>query len=487
MASEAHLPTLPHGSPSILSGLAETFSFHASPESFITSRVLAFRKANPEIANLRVPIRAKILNRDIAVISAHNHVTQVLQDPDNSRKTSAGSAYEELMAPFFPPPNLLLSDSPDHASLKNRWQERMTSVPGASRDLTADVITTHFQNIEAGNPFDIYDSMKNLSWKVLLRIFLTGPDSQEGATSEIQEIEALQEDLLRGQFSLFPVSLNAGFWQSPRAKGLAAKKKLQALFNARIQSRDNGCPFAVRDAHQRTDVAAHLLLFTSSLAAKALASYLTALILNLYGFQYRDDNRQVTSFVDTISSLSNRREKDALLRSIILENERLSPPVVGIMRRTTEDLILDSTNEGDSRTLIPKDWDLWLYFVGAARDPQVFGSTCEEFVPERYYNLEHSAEDLDEGFAFGAGSKSCLGRELMREVATSLAHVCLGTAENGSVNVPVRLKMQAEDLPTGVKGWLGWQKDVAPEDWARDMKQLPTQRPKEAIFVTKQV
>ncbi|KAL8945895.1 MAG: hypothetical protein Q9222_007629 [Ikaeria aurantiellina] len=461
MAGEAQLPALPHGSPSILSGLSETFSFHASPESFITARVLAFRKAHPGMANLRTPIRAKILNRDIAVISAHNHVTQILQDPDTIRKTSAGSAYEELMAPFFPPPNLLL-------------------------DLFANVIGAHFQSIEAGTPFDIYESMKLLSWKLLLHVFLTFPDGQGSVSSDLQEIESLQEDLLRGQFSLFPVSLNTGFWQSPRARGLAARKKLQALYDTRLRRKDNGCPFSASNSHQRTDVAAHLLLFTSSLAAKALASFLTALILNIYGLPHGNQDRKVATLIDTLSNIGNRPERDALIRSIILETERLSPPVVGIMRRTKEDLILDPSHKGESRTLVPKDWDLWLYFVGAARDPQTFGSTCEEFVPERYYTLENHADGLKEGFAFGAGPKSCLGRELMREVATSLAQFCLGVTADRSANIPVRLEVQTEGLPLGVKGWLGWQKDVAPEKWTRDMKQLPTQRPKKAIFVTKQ-
>ena len=61
----AELPVLPHGSPTTLSGLSETFSFHSSPQSFISSRILAFQASHPEFTQSRTPIRAKVLNRNV--------------------------------------------------------------------------------------------------------------------------------------------------------------------------------------------------------------------------------------------------------------------------------------------------------------------------------------------------------------------------------------------------------------------------------------
>ena len=48
----------------------------------------------------------------------------------------------------------------------------------------------------------------------------------------------------------------------------------------------------------------------------------------------------------------------------------------------------------------------------------------------------------------------------------------------------VGLQCNMTAIPIGVQGWLGWEEDVKPDDWARDIKQLPTQRPIKPIVVT---
>ena len=72
---------------------------------------------------------------------------------------------------------------------------------------------------------DLYESLKLLLWKILLGLMLQLSESDH----DFHEIVRRQEDLLRGQFSLFPVSVNVRFWQSPRSRGIAAKNKLQQL------------------------------------------------------------------------------------------------------------------------------------------------------------------------------------------------------------------------------------------------------------------
>jgi hypothetical protein len=114
--------------------------------------------------------------------------------------------------------------------------------------------------------------MKCLSWQLLLGIFL----SLEKGSSQYKEIESLQEDLLRGQFSTFAVRINTGFWKSARSRGLDARRKVEPLLATKTREDNSGCPFAMNNDAERADVANHLLLFTSSLAAKALASLLTA-------------------------------------------------------------------------------------------------------------------------------------------------------------------------------------------------------------------
>ncbi len=341
MASESQLPVLPHGSSTILSGLSETFSFYSSPEAFITSRVLAFRESHPDLADSRIPVRAEVLNRNVAVISSYDQVQQVLCRLDVISSFGASEAYDELMAPFFPPRNLLLSDAPSHGPMKKNWTAKMRSLPESSRTLIQPIVHSHFQNTESGTAINLYESMKTLSWKIILGTFLSLSNKHDVTPEDLVEIEHLQETLLRGQFSLFPVSINTRFWRSPRAKGLEARRKLQELLEARVADGATRCPFVTKNESQKDDVANNLLLFTSSLAVKALASILTAFVLNIYIFPTRDKDSD-SSLADRLLSIDNDDNRNALLYSILLETERLSPPVVGIMRRSLSEVVLKS-------------------------------------------------------------------------------------------------------------------------------------------------
>ncbi|KAL8645713.1 MAG: hypothetical protein Q9226_007173 [Calogaya cf. arnoldii] len=467
-------PQLPYGSPTTLSGISENFALHSSLESFITARTLAFQKAYPHLADARSPIRAKVLNRDVAILSSHDHVHQILCDDPVTLCLSSSEAYDELMAPFFPPPNLLLLDPPDHGERKRIWLERMTSLKVDVQTVVRHCVLEHFRNVSSGSVIDLYESMKGLSWRILLSIFLQRQDNENG-TEDTTKIEALQEDLLRGQFSLFPVSINTPLWRSPRSKGLQARQDLQSLLQSKVTR--GKCPFAVSDAEEGRDVANHLLLFTSSLTAKAMASLFMAILLNLFLF-----DREGKSLTTEIRNMEDLDQRSNYIQSIISEVERLSPPVVGIMRRATQDVVLSSKGGVAPPTLVPEGWDIWLYFLGAGRDYTAFGETAESFLPGRYLDTRSPQE---EGLAFGAGAKTCLGKDLIRTIAVAVVESCLGQAQTSESNKAPIIDLQCHggELPVGVQGWLGWQPKVKPEDWAKDMKQLPTQRPRKPIMV----
>lgn len=453
-------PQLPVGTSSTLQGLAETFSFHGSPESFITSRILAFHNAHPELVDSRAVIRAKVLNRNVAVVSSHSQILQVLND--DAAGYEACGAYDKLMAPFFPSPNLLLTDGSKHAEMRREWEEKMGSLHAKLVPLVQQVTTDHFQAvISSTSELDIYDTMKKLSWKLLIGALLG-----VGSESKLFEtMESLQEELLRGQFSLFPVTLSTGFWSSPRKRGIDAKSKLQALILEHFETSKSACPFSASDDGALKDVANHTVLFSSSLAVKALASLLTAFFLNLY--LYGDEHGQ--KLADQLANEDNDEQRRIRLRAILLETERLSPPIVGIMRRSTKDNIISSPGE-QADVKVPAGWDCWLYFVGGGRDPVAFGSTWDKFDPDRYTN-----RNVPEGLAFGSGGKICLGVDTIREIALTVAETSLR----------LKIRMEGDVTAQGVQGWLGWEPNSAVRlvDWANDMKQLPTQRPSKPVMV----
>ena len=140
------------------------------------------------------------------------------------------------------------------------------------------------------------------------------------------------------------------------------------------------------------------------------------------------------------------------------------------MRRATRDTVL-TTASSQPNVLIPKGWDAWLYFVGGGRDPEVFGDDCKLFEPDRY-----SHADTPPTLAFGAGPKTCLGKDFMHATVVEVARLCLN----------MRLAMTAETIALGVRAWLGWTSSDSPDsdNWAADVKQLPTQHPAKPIMVT---
>ena len=472
---EAHRPPpqLPHGSPSTLNGLSETFSFHSSPETFIASRVLAFQAERGNLVDPVPPVHAKILNRNVAVISSHSQITHILSTGDRESEDAADptfvatKAYEPFMAAFFPTPNLLLSDGAEHARMRTPWERRMQQLgPKQMRGYVRDAAHRHFLKL-VNSEVDLYESLKFLLWKILLGLMLQLDESDP----DFHEIVRLHEDLLRGQFSLFPVSVNVRIWQSPRSKGVAAKNKLQRLILQRLKTVKGACPFHSQlqagAGDELEQVTNHVLLFTSSLAVKAIASLLTAFLLNLFLL-----DRAGVRPAEEVRALQGE-ERKRLLRSIQLETERMSPPIVGIMRSVTRDTVIPSPFQDSPDVLLPKGWDAWLYFVGGGRDRRSFGETARIFLPDRF--LDPGQPTNATGLAFSAGTKRCLGQGLVQEICLGIAETMLGDG----------LKLEGKIEARGVRAWLGWEdsEDVRPQEWAGDMKQLPTQRPAKPVKV----
>ena len=108
------------------------------------------------------------------------------------------------------------------------------------------------------------------------------------------------------------------------------------------------------------DMVAHLLIFTSSIANKGVASLLTAYLMNL--FLWRDQFKG-SSLAQLIRSQQEELTRRRMLKSILAETERLSPPVVGVMRRVKQDIVLHAGNGqiDPGGHQIPKGHDAWLY------------------------------------------------------------------------------------------------------------------------------
>ena len=145
------------------------------------------------------------------------------------------------------------------------------------------------------------------------------------------------------------------------------------------------------------------------------------------------------------------------------------------MRRVTRDTVIPSPFGDSPDVILPRGWDAWLYFVGGGRDRQDIwlrqhGTSClTGFCIQETRNAAT-------GLAFSVGAKRCLGQGLVQAICLSVAETIIGDG----------LKLEGEIQAKGVRAWLGWEgsEDVGPDEWASDMKQLPTQRPAKPVKVT---
>lgn len=159
-----------------------------------------------------------------------------------------------------------------------------------------------------------------------------------------------------------------------------------------------------------------------------------------------------------------------MLKSTIPETERLSPLEIGVMRRGWQDTALSTTLGGDERHDVPARHDVWLYLAGANRASTVFGD-AERFHFDCF--MHEDREDRPRGFSFGAGAKACLRADTARRIIATIA--------DGLVEAGVELEGAIGEQ--GVRGCLGWG-DVPPSAIARDLKQPPSQRPRNPVMVT---
>ncbi|KAL6245530.1 hypothetical protein RBB50_007529 [Rhinocladiella similis] len=558
----------------MVSRLTQSFSFHSSPESFISSRLEQFTVSEGDALPFASRIvQAQILNREVHIVTSYHACKAILchqsgatepveegraggseyakeyandyaggrrsrdgASPQRSRKCTvhaknsnrshrnanlfaARAAYRQFMGDFFPGPNLLLEDGLVHEFHKDQWRARLHHLPQSSVSLIREITQSRFlyELVRGQDPqeIDLYARLKSLIWDILFGVFLSV--TRDGNGRKFKQLEELQEALLRGQFSTFPVNISTPLWSSTRSRGIQAVKELEkslgtiardVLASNGADRSPNACPFAEQfretglasDDHLNVeDLVSHLRLFTSSIANKALASLLTAFILNL--FVWRPSSSMTNSghspgtsvsLAELIRSYSDPHKRASMLKSVLAETERLSPPVVGVMRRVQQDVLISSADRDQPEEYaIPEGQDAWLYLSGANRDADVY-DRAGDFVWDRFLPFYvTSSRDAAEAnadvpcadflpplpFAFGDGIKSCLGAEFSRQVCLTVAN----TLVDESISMAGRID------EGGVIAWLGWERRMSRNEevqlMARDLKQLPTQRPRRAVKV----
>ena len=424
--------------------VGNTFTFHHDAHSLILADLRQYPGAPI--------IRAKVIGRDVALVVDHAVASAVL-DASNTRpgpgeesgprtRFSHREAYKQLIATFFSEPNILLEDEDevDRPQHRQDWDEHMSNVLGdgwaAIESELRVVISTHRETWVGGPPVDLYNACKDISHDLVFRLFLGFSSFQD---SELYA-RALAASVTssRGQFAVPVRASLGGMFESTYSRGLRAQADFNAIVSDRVAA--GSCPFLQTPrppAMKNDSLDSHLSMFSSSLVIKAMASYLTFAILQL------------------------SRHPAANLDHLLLESDRLSPPIIGVLRR-----VLDDPWRPSAALRIPVGWDAWLYFPLINRDSKVYGDDANLFRAERWVE-----EGLPRPMTFGRGAKTCLGQELVRRMGRLvLQHVGKVTVES--------------EVDRSVQDFLGWidNEELRGKGW-KGVKQLPVQRPREAVMV----
>ncbi|KAL8634598.1 MAG: hypothetical protein Q9228_007806 [Teloschistes exilis] len=196
-------------------------------------------------------------------------------------------------------------------------------------------------------------------------------------------------------------------------------------------------------------VTSHVSTFSSSLVIKALASYLFFVLI------------QSTQMTETRPAST-----PASIDHLLLETERLCPPIIGVLRR-----VLDHPWKVNDEVSIPPGWDVWLYFPLINRDIRTYGSDARLFVPDRWKD-----RNLPLPLTFGSGSKRCLGVSMVRRIAGIVVDKMLLTGSKVVIS---------SDLEPSMLDFLGWQvsEEGGEAELWQAVKQLPVQRSRKPVMV----
>ena len=429
--------------------VGNTFTFHQDAQSLILSNLRKY--AGTPI------IRAKVIGRDVALVVDHTVASAVL-DSSNLHQDGQGhgqtkrtgfshrEAYKQLIATFFSEPNILLEDEdePGRKEHRSQWDAHLSKVlddpwSGIESHLKS-VISNYREKWIGGSSMDIYTACKDLSHDLIFQLFL--------GISRMDDPELFERTLSasdissRGQFAIPVKASLGGMFESTYSRGLRAQQGFNAIVSDRVSG--SHCPFLQPSSSSgisKQSQNSHTSMFSSSLVIKALSSYLTFAFLQL-----------------SVHFSAN-------IDHLLLETERLSPPIIGVLRR-----VLDTPWRPTDDLEIPVGWDTWLYFPLINRDQKVYGDDANLFRPERWEET-----GLAEPMTFGRGSKVCLGKELVRRIGRL---VLQEVTKDG-----VRVKIEGE-VERSVQDFLGWvdDEDVRKEGW-KGVKQLPVQRPREVVKV----
>jgi len=393
----------------------KTVEFARNPISFVESRI---EKHDSKI------FIARVLNKPTIFVTSNNGVRDILV----THQSSFRMGYKDFgyMHALFG--DLFLFEDDENAYRVRNLVKELFHSTHCDNYMTVimSIIGDTLENVHLRSSVDIYEVFKDMITNVCLTLFLD--ISQE----EYHEYKNIAKTHWHGLISV-PVSVKVKGWASAYSKADEAKGMLLSKIKEKLKSSNNRFLQLVSEAGFESDdeACSHLLLFISSILPKAMSSLLTSFVLETAG-HFKEHMRE------------GALEDENYLESLLLEVQRLFPPLYGGRRYTTEEVIIDGFT-------IPKDHCVAYITKYANRDSNIF-EQADVFIPERWSNRNCEKQHLI--WTFGGGSRSCIGIHFINRILKSTSLYLLSRFDWSLIN------------------------DVVPE-----YKTLPVARPKEPVFV----
>lgn len=222
-SATATLPPPPPSGSSRAPLLGHTLSFHDAAHDDVRAALAAASSADGTAATTA---RLNIIARNVALVTSYTDAQSVLAQtwPDEGSSEavplSRVSAYRQLMASFYTPPNLLLEDEDESGAQQHRnvWdsilqnavhEPKVHDANGAivKAWLTSTASSTgSSSSTSVDDSHDLYDICKDLGHRFALGVFLGLRDADEEETSrdstDFAQAKNWGDTMLRGQFSL---------------------------------------------------------------------------------------------------------------------------------------------------------------------------------------------------------------------------------------------------------------------------------------------
>ena len=340
----------------------------------------------PAYARLRTEDPVHRMSTGAWLLSRYDDVTRVLRDHDRF-----SSSPMNMGAPGFK--FLIGSDPPDHTRLRRLVNKpfhpaAIAQLEPRIRQICTELVDELCEANERGEA----DLIGHLGYPLPVIVI-----------AELLGIPAER----RADFKRWSDAMLGGMSEDfDRGAGGAAAMEMFAYFNEVIAER--------RD-HPGEDLVSLLVGGSEPLNNQELLMFCMLLLVAGNETTTNLISNGALALFDRPDAVERLRAEPHLIPAAIEEALRFDAPVQGLMRATTEEVVL---GEG---TTVPAGNLVTVLYGSANRDERRYGPTADEFVVDRYATAKGVADHV----GFGAGIHFCLGAPLARLEAKVVAEALL--------------------------------------------------------------